>query len=91
MSTVQKLTVWNLNNRKPCVSSLGSGQKDDDVFFVRLRWSEKLGMQLNLSFKTKKEAEDMIGKIVAHGKINTDKWTNSYYPSSGWESRRFAD
>lgn len=91
MSTVQKFVRWKLGNRNVCTASFGSGDPSRDVFYVRIRWSPKLGLQLLETFKSMAEARSMAKRIQDHGSINTEKWHNSFYPSRDWESATMGD
>lgn len=90
MANVAKVVRWSLGKRAVSVASFGSGQWN--IYFVRILWSPKLGLQLIQEFKTREEAREMAKKIKDHGSINVEeKWEKRFFPSRNWESASSAD
>jgi hypothetical protein len=83
--------TWQIKGRKVQISRSGSGQMENDIFKIRILWSVKLGMQLQHTFKTEKDAEAFARKITQKGVIRPEFWEKTFHPHSGWASAHYSD
>ena len=74
--------TWNLKDRQPIVRRFTSGAWKS--FSVRIRWSNKLGLEYHVEFDDEDSAEHVRLATVNNGNINTKEWRTVFYPGTRW-------
>ena len=85
-------STWKLGEQQKervGVAHFGSGQ--DDRYYVRVRWSEKLGLQLKQVFGCREKAQAVAEAVKEATKLTMKLWQKEYYPGSGWEHCQYVD
>ena len=80
---------WRLKGRSVHVTTYTSGQVCEAR--IRIRWSEKLGLELKHVCVDHAQAERVANAIRAKGVVCVDNWHMRYFPGKQWETRCHAD
>lgn len=68
--------VWTLNHRSVHVVP----RRDATGYTIRVRWSQKLGLQLDTVFTSRHRAVAIAQQIMLRGRIDLQYWKRIFNP-----------
>ena len=83
----QRATRWHLARRTAHVVA----RRDGSGYVIRVRWSQKLGLQLDHLFFSKAEADAVCNRVHTVGYITLSCWKKIYNPKWSAQCRTLSN